>query len=194
MIIVKSKIVVNKAGGFAAYAVKTDTGERFRIGSAGWSPGTQAMYGLGKYGIQLIKNRVAKGIGSDDNPMPPLKVRLRKDGSERRGYKQFKTRLGLKPYRDLTGPHRNDHMLANLTVRYASEDSVRMDFTKTSARQKARSNERLAPWFGWSLRDLVSLKGRAAGIFGDFVASATFRNARSVIRTATAHPWLSEAA
>lgn len=194
MIIVKSRIVTNRAGGFSAIAVQTDTGARFRIGAGGWNPGTQAMYGLGQFGIKLIKNRVSKSIGSDDNPMPALKTRLRRDGSERRGYKQIKQRAGLNPFRDLTGLNKNDHMLQNLSVRFANEDSVRMDFTKRSARMKARANEKLAPWFGWSVQDLIKLKAESRSIFGDFVATATFRNAQSVLRTAAAHPWLAEAA
>jgi hypothetical protein len=194
MIIVKSRIVRTRDGGFAAYAVKTDTGAKFRIGAAGWSPGTQAMYNFGQFGIDLIKKRVAKGIGSDGAPMPPLKAVYNKDKTERGGYKAFKRRIGLNPIRDLTGPHRSDHMLANLSVRFADESSVRMEFTSNSARTKARRNERRAPWFGWSPQDLLSLNRRAGSIFGDFVARATFRNSGSVLRAAAAHPWLSEAA
>lgn len=193
MVIVSSRIVLNKQGGFVAEAVKTDTGAKFRIGAAGWTPGTQAMYGLGQFGIDLIKARVKRGVGSDDNAMKPLRVNFRKDGSEKRGYKWRKQKAGLSGIRDLTGLNSTDHMLDNLTVRYASETETRMDFTKTTARVKARANEKLDPWFGWSLMDLTKLGKASALIFGDFVATATFRNRNTISRIAAAHPWLKAA-
>lgn len=71
---------------------------------------------LGKFAIQTIRERVAKGLGSSDQAMPALKNPGRKMrwsisqkkqveyGSSDSGYPAFKRRLGLKPIRDLYGP------------------------------------------------------------------------------------------
>jgi hypothetical protein len=89
-----------------------------RVGTRAGSNWTQArqMMTLALYGIQLILDRTAKGIGSDDAYMPALKQPKRKTrwsisqkkvveyGTQDTGYPAFKRKLGLKPVRDLRGP------------------------------------------------------------------------------------------
>jgi hypothetical protein len=86
-----------------------------RLGQGAWIRAEQ-MLDLGNYGVQLMIDRVSKGIGADDAAMPPLKVRgesKRWSTSQKKlavynnrdtGYPAFKQRLGLKPIRDLYGP------------------------------------------------------------------------------------------
>jgi len=98
---------------------------------------------LGVFSIELIRNRVARGIGSDDAPMKPLNAR----------YAKYKTYWG-QPVRNLRGPGRQGgHMLDNISVRSADSSSVRIDITSRDARTKAAANEKKSPWYGWSPKD-----------------------------------------
>jgi hypothetical protein len=58
---------------------------------------------LGEYAIWVIRLRLTQGIGSNDQPMPPLK-RPRNAKYIDAGYPGLKRRLGLQPIRDLYGP------------------------------------------------------------------------------------------
>lgn len=114
---------------------------------------TRQMYSLGKYGVQLMVDRAEKGIGSNDQAFPPLK----------KGYAIRKTRAGHGNRRNLrfTGA-----MLGNISVRSVSATQARIDITSAKQRLKARENERKAPWWGWSPRDLVKLTVAVRTLYG----------------------------
>lgn len=105
------------------------------------------MQRLGDLSIAVMLDRVARGVGSDDNPMKPLNWR----------YAKFKGRTGLPQVRNLQGPGIGGHMLDNLSVRQATMNSVRIDMTSRSARIKAAANEKRAPWYGWSPNDAAMI-------------------------------------
>ena len=104
----------------------------------------EQMMQLAQFGVDVIKRRVSLGIGSADGTMPGLK----------RGYAIRKQRAGAGNRRNLqlTGA-----MLSNFTVRSVSATRATMGITSQKERIKALANERRAPWFGWSARDLVEL-------------------------------------
>lgn len=132
---------------------------------------------LADYGISLIRERVAKGIGSDDAPMPALSGRtsaIRRDGrfvSQRAGYRDWKSKQGLRPIRDLRGPGRDlkggagTHMLEDIRVTYFDDRRAQFDISKRDSRVKARANEDRAPWFGWSPSDMRKMAARFHEIF-----------------------------
>lgn len=119
---------------------------------------TRQMYALGRFGLHLIKSRVARGIGSDDAPMKPLK----------KGYAIQKTKSGKGNRRNLSF---TGDMLRNFTIRSISATQVRMDITSPKQRIKARANEQKSPWFGWSPRDLAQLTVAGRQLFRDNIAS-----------------------
>lgn len=132
-------------------------GKKVRIKEYGIKP--LQMLRIGQAGLDHLKKRVSFGIGLDDTAMPPLKIgrtfklkdgRIQKVGAER-GYIGYKKKHGGKAIRDLrlTGA-----MLDNLSVRSATANQVRIGFTTKLARQKAASNQRIAPWLGWSDSDI----------------------------------------
>ena len=172
-----------------------------KVKLVGEGPDKYTWFQLGRFAIQTIRDRVARGIGSDDAPMPPLSGRtsvVTRDGGfvrQRPGYREQKQRRGGRPIRDLYGKGDwNGHMLDNLAVREATPTSVRMDITSRAARTKARANERRAPWFGFSPRDqrvvlermievfrrngrVINLAARARGGGGTVFAGSAFRRA-----------------
>lgn len=108
---------------------------------------SQQMARLGAFSIDRIRDRAARGIGSNDAPMKPLNA----------GYAKYKARWGV-PVRNLIGTGRDGgHMLDNITVRNAQTNSVRIDITSQKARVKAASNERRSPWYGWSAADASAI-------------------------------------
>lgn len=86
---------------------------------------TQQMLQIGQFAIQVIRERLAKGIGSDDAAMKPLKP----------GYQKWKQKIGLPPIRDLIGPG------ATLYSRTVSKDSV--SAKRWAAATKAAANARI---------------------------------------------------
>jgi hypothetical protein len=99
------------------YTIKHDfgNGKLKRVTLADFSLGTQRMLHLGMIAVDSLKERTAKGIGSDDTPMPPLQSKRQMQINARRvkkgldptavpGYRQEKIKLGLQPIRDLRGP------------------------------------------------------------------------------------------
>lgn len=157
---------------------------------------------LGNYAIKVIRDRLAKGIGSNDQPMPPLTA----------SQQAFKRRLGLQPIRDLWGPGGivvsnrggkkrylrsgtasirglrggRGHMLDDLRVNGVSESGVSIDITITASRQKARANERRAAWIGFSPNDRRLILAKFRELFGKqgwdatsiLLAMRTFSSAR----------------
>jgi hypothetical protein len=147
-----------------------------KITLAGYGFRKYQMVQLGQVAVGAVKTRVAQGVGSDDASMKALADR----------YKKLKTKAGLTPIRDLTGPGsrtyvdtskkhhgtirtiraESAHMLDNFTVRYADEQTVRMDISAQWARIRARANERRAPWFGFSPNDIRTIMNSARVMFG----------------------------
>lgn len=136
------------------------------------------MLALGNCGVDVIKERVSRGVGSDDAPMPVLKSRKARRWSKKQSrwvvydreskfsYAQQKKDAGLQSNRDLTF---TGDMLSDFSVRSVSATEVRMDITTQESRMKARVNEIRAPWFGWSPADMVKLIGKARELFGHMV-------------------------
>jgi hypothetical protein len=138
----------------------------------------QRVKSMGEYGLQLIRDRVAKGIGADDAPMPPLSGRnfavFERQGNVRvfvrreyRGYQGEKQRRGLKPIRDLrgTGEYGGGHMLDAIRINYLDDRRCEFGITTLPQRQKARNNERIHPWWGWSPSDVQKMAVKAQEMF-----------------------------
>jgi len=143
-----------------------------KVKLVGDGPDKYTWFGLGQFAIKTIRERVARGIGSDDSPMPELSGRasaVTRDGKFLRrqvGYRERKQRFGGRPIRDLYGRgDQGGHMLDNLRVREATTKSVRMDITSRLARVKARANEKRSPWFGFSARDRRIVLERMIDVF-----------------------------
>ena len=124
--------------------------------------GQERMQDLGDFAIATIKARARKAIGSDDAPMPPLKVHRRAGtsitihGQKRTllGYPQWKVNHGLQPIRDLTGTGKDGgNMLDNISIRTVAGSSLTIAITARKARQKALANEKRAAWFSFSAND-----------------------------------------
>lgn len=116
-----------------------------------WTTARQMME-LALYGIQLMLERTAKGIGSDDATMPPLKSARRKRWSKSQqrwveyglatpehGYAGDKRKLGLKPMRDLRGPG------GAVTVRTKMSAKARAKLAARGLRIPTGSTKTLAP-------------------------------------------------
>lgn len=110
---------------------------------------------LGEYGVSLIKQRVARGVGSDDAPFKSLNER----------YRKWKLRVTGRGTRDLTF---RGGMLASLSVRSVSETQVRFDITSQMGRVKAWTNEQRTPWWGWSPSDVKKLGTLFRQLFGRY--------------------------
>ena len=153
------------------------------------------LFRLGNVGVASIRERLSRGVGSNDQQMPPLAVRRRRRWSKKQekwveygdanvGYARDKRRAGLSGIRDLygmgvgwTGSGRKQrqrkgksHMLDALRVVSASETQARIDISTADARIKARANEQRSPWFGFSGRDVRNLLVASREIFGEVVS------------------------
>lgn len=179
MIVLKAKLT-DKSGAPLALPwrrVQMASGQKVRFFGAEIGFTELQMLSLGNFAVDVIKDRVSRGIGSDDAPMPALKIARRKRWSKKQnrwveysqqdsGYGKVKRLAGRQPIRDLTF---TGGMLNDFSVRSVSASEVRMDITTQESRMKARVNEIRAPWFGWSPADMVKLIGKARELFGDMV-------------------------
>lgn len=143
---------------------------KFRtITLGGLKPQRFQMLVLGNAAAVRMKERVSKGRGSSDAPMPALKP----------NYRKAKWRAGLTAFRDLwsygvavrakgvkSRSIGNDHMLDALRCTYADDRIARIDVSTQSGRIKARANEERAPWFGLSPKDQQALGTEFRKIFG----------------------------
>jgi hypothetical protein len=153
-------------------------GNKVRLAGLGFQK--YQMAALGQFAVTTIKERVARGIGSDDAPMKPLsgwRPTRRKNGVTLweggwRGYKGQKVKEGGKPFRDLT---LTGKMLRDFTLRYADANQARMDITTRDGRIKARANERRSPWFGFSRADERKIYAKASEYFKGSVANFGIR-------------------
>ena len=119
---------------------------------------------LGQFSLQTVKARVARGVGSDDSPLPALKhgrgvefdssVNGRARFRPKQGYATWKSGHGLEPIRDMHGDgSQGGHMMDNFTVRTATDRRFTIAFTQRKQRQKALGNERRTPFLSFSADD-----------------------------------------
>jgi hypothetical protein len=131
---------------------------------------------LGQFSLQTVKARIARGVGSDDTPMPPLKqgrgveFDSRENGRARfrpkQGYAAWKSKHGLEPIRDMMGDGKQGgHMMANFSVRSASDTRFTIAFTQRVARLKAIGNERRTPFLSFSADDERRILAYARQLF-----------------------------
>lgn len=157
---------------------------RTRVGITGaeWSR-AETVKQWAEYGIQLQKEQALAGLGSSGSPMPPLKgsgksvFLARKNGKAhfgRRTYGQLKSSLGLKPIRDLYGPGKDGHMLDAIRMNYLDDRKATFTISSKKQRDKARGNERRAPWWGWSPANARKMREKAAELFGSGPAERLF--------------------
>lgn len=168
-------------------------GRRVRL--MGFGVRKYQLFRLGNIGVESIKERLSRGVGSNDQQMPPLKFTRRKRYSKKQqkwveygaadsGYPREKAKAGLSGIRDLyglgvgwtgSGSRRrqrkgSSHMLDALRVVSASETQARIDISTADARIKARANEQRSPWFGFSGRDVRNLLMASREIFGEVIS------------------------
>lgn len=150
--------------------LRTGSGQKLRV-FGGLDFDYRQMYSVTQYGKDLIVSRVKAGLNVNDQPFKPL--------TKRYAIQKSKLRKGNRRNLTLT----ND-MLSNVSVRSVSEKEGRIDLTKANERMKARINEQIDPWWGWSTKDLAKLTQAAAAIFDGnvqnigLVAVGSSRNAR----------------
>lgn len=170
-----------------AFGSKWDlAGRKLEAGEIGVG-GVRAFNYLGTFALKVMRDRVGRGIGSDDKRMPPLTRAGQADpkhGGRRRyyGWADSKRRAGLDAMRDLWGKgDRGGHLLEEPTVRSVTDRSVVMAITTRMGRIKAYANEKIYPWFGWSPRDLEQIIRKAHELFSASIADAgvVFRGFRS---------------
>lgn len=150
------KVSFDERTGELVRQVRTDNGATLRVfGELDLE--AQQIYSLALYGRDLIVDRVQSGIGSDDQPFPPLA----------RGYGIQKTKAGKGNRRDLTF---TGSMLDGLQVRSISSNQARISITRSLDRIKARANEQKSPWWGWSPSDVQKLSDAGGDVFSEVVA------------------------
>lgn len=158
--------------GDTVFPYRLENGQRITFagsGPGGISFAAVQMYQLGNVAIGVLKERVAKGVGSDDSPMPPLSAKRAPIFYKGKfvgagGYAGAKAAMGGSPIRNLygpgekgTGPWAKGHMLDNLSVRKVSDSQVQIGFTTDWARGKAQKNEQRSPWFAFSGGDMTRI-------------------------------------
>lgn len=168
------KITKKKDGREVAWFRDTKGRVRTSAGPVNWTR-AELMREVGELGIQLQLEQVAAGLGSDGTPMPALKGSgrtlfvARVGGQarfERRTYADEKVKLGLRPIRDLRGPGRGGHhMLDDIRVNYLDDKKFSFAITSKLGRDKARGNEKRAPWWGWSPASMQKLIAKAGAVF-----------------------------
>lgn len=65
-------------------------------------------------------------------------------------------------------------MLDFIRVNYVDDKKATTTISAKHQREKARGNEKKAPWWGWSPDSVKKLRQRAAEIFGTGVAERIF--------------------
>jgi hypothetical protein len=130
------------------------------------------------YYITLQREQARAGIGSDGSPMPPLKDSARAAFSARVDGKARFTRVtyagrkvakGLTPNRDLFGFGIGGHMTDDIRINYLDDRRAKIDISRQKSRDKARGNERRAPWWGLGPEREQKLRQFMLGVFGSGV-------------------------
>jgi len=178
----KIQITLKKDGRQVAWFRDTAGRVRTSTGSMNWTRAEQ-IRDLANFGILRQLAQLDAGLGSDGQPMKPLAA----------GYAQWKSKVGLEPKRNLlglgglvktvnpkTGAKRILHSATHMSGRGHLRDDIRINqvddrqatisITNTASRNKARGNERRAPWWGWSPESARQMTARAAQIFQTGVA------------------------
>jgi hypothetical protein len=146
------------------------------------------MANLGKFALQTVLDRTRSGVGSDDAPFPELKNSRRAVKVEgktvriAKGYADRKKAKGLQGKRDMVGFGVGGHMLENASVRSATAPGVRMAFTASKARVKARANERRTPFFAFSDADTEKIVAEATRQLGAEVQASTAADFLKLLR------------
>jgi hypothetical protein len=126
---------------------------------------------LADYGILLQLDQARQGLGSNGQPMPPLKSGRARFVGRRDGVAAF----AKKTVRNLWGDGKeNGHMLDHVRVNYVDDKKAAIAITDRANRNKARGNERRYPWWGWSPASMAKLRQRAAEMFNTGVAERLF--------------------
>lgn len=155
-------------------------GKRVRLGGFGFQK--YQMFALGRVAEKSVEARVARGLGANDAPMPPLSkkqhpifIKDKETGTRRfvrmsadRGYGALKLRrLGT----DLRNLNYSGKLMQSFRVVYADERKVVLDVSTKLERIKARVNERLAPWYGFSRNDERNVFAAARTMFKGNIAN-----------------------
>lgn len=156
---------------------------RTSTGQMNWTRAEQIKQ-LADYGIVLQVAQARAGIGSGGAAMPVLKGGARavfvvrdhhgKALFTRKTYADRKAAAGLQPVRDLYGFGKGGHMLDDIRINYLDDKRATIAITNKTSRDKARGNEKRAPWWGWnpsSIRKMLALRDE---IFGTGVAERLF--------------------
>lgn len=138
--------------------VQRDNGTKFRIFGE-FDLQAQHLYDLATLGRDSIVERVQDGIGSDDQPFPPLS----------RHYAVQKTRAGKGNRRTMTF---TGQMLDDMQVRSISNRQARISISSSLSRIKAKANEERTPWYGFSPNDIDKLSAAGEQVFHDVVDAA----------------------
>ena len=155
---------------------------RTSTGPMNWTRAEQIKQ-LADYGIVLQIAQARAGLGSDGQPMPPLKngsraaFVARENGRARftrKTYGDWKAAHGLQPIRDLYGAGKGGHMLDDIRINYLDDRQATIAITNKLNRDKARGNEAKAPWWGWSTDSVRKLTAAAAEIFQTGAAEHLF--------------------
>lgn len=146
--------------------------------AAGWVRAEQIKQ-LANYGIVLQIEQARAGLGSSGAPMPPLRGGSRavfvasvngRRQFTRKTYADWKAAHGLQPVRDLYGPGKSGHMLDDIRVNYLDDRKATIAITNKVSRDKARGNEKRAPWWGWSPASMGKMRQLSGELFGAGVA------------------------
>jgi hypothetical protein len=155
---------------------------RTSAGPMNWTRAEQLKQ-LADYGIALQIAQARGGLGSDGQRMPALKGGSRaifvasvngRAQFTRKTYADWKAAHGLQGVRDLYGPGKGGHMLDDIRINYLDDRQASIAITSKTSRDKARGNEKRAPWWGWSPDSVRKLTSAAAEIFQTGVAEYLF--------------------
>ena len=137
---------------------------RTRVGPVNWARAEQIKQ-LAEYGIALQVGQARAGLGSSGSAMPPL---TKTDA-------QWKIKHGLRPVRDLYGGGVGGHMLDDIRISYIDDVRATIAITTQLSRQKALSNEKHSPWWGWTDESVQKMSDKAAAIFIPVIAEELYR-------------------
>src|ERR1017187_1623791 len=117
---------------------------RTSAGPMNWARAEQIKQ-LADYGIVLQIAQARAGLGSDGQPMPPLKSGSRavflasvngRARFSRKTYADWKAAHGLQPIRDLYGAAKGGHMLDDIRINYLDDRSATIAITNKLNRDK----------------------------------------------------------
>lgn len=116
----------------------------------------QVMQAIAEPVALAIRQRISAGMDAQDQPAPPLKVKVGAKNPNA-GYRGLKQRRGLKPIRDWTFTGRT---LRSLKVLSAAANKAVIGFTDAVSNMRAAINNRRWRQFGLSPKDQLELAAR----------------------------------